>query len=159
MLALITTVLLSVKSDQLSYDKIMNSFGFNPELLSFPSLSSLPSISNPLKGLTSKLNLEPDEEAPEGASEAESEFDDNVSDIDPNDFTMEMDPSVNTDLDNLVNSYLNQEVPSSSNEQPSIGGASPMKPAHSENSLPPQQASDNEHITSSQLAEMFEHLT
>lgn len=154
MLSILATVLLSVKSEQLSYDKIMNSFGFNPELLSFPSSissslsTSLSSIPNPLKGLTSKLNLEPDEHAPEAASEAESEFDDNVSDIDPNDFTMEMDPTVDTDLDNLVNTYLNEDSPTQppTTQQPSV------PEEH-------QTANNEEHITSEQLAQMFEHLT
>jgi hypothetical protein len=153
MLAILATVLLSVKREQLSYDKIMNSFGFNSELLSFPSSissslsTSLSSISNPLKGLTSKLNLDADEHASEAASEAESEFDDNVSDIDPNDFTMEMDPTVDTDLDNLVNTYLNEDTPSTNK----------MLTKQTQQT-PTEQANDEEHITSEQLAQMFEHL-
>ncbi len=154
MLAIVTTVLLSIKREQLSFDKIMNSFGFNPELFSFPSMPSLPTISNPLKGLMTNLDLdlEPDpDNYTETASEAESEFDDNVSDIDPNEYVTELDPTVTSDLDSLVNNYLQEDTPS---PQQSLDKQQPQTQI-----LPPQQANDEEHITSEQLAQMFEHLT
>ena len=144
MLSIVTTVLLSVKREHLSFDKIMNSFGFNPDLFSLPNLSDLPTISNPFKGLTTKLDLEPDDHT-EAASEAESEFDDNVSDIDPSDYVTELDPTVTSDLDSLVNNYLQEDTPSQQALSP-------------QQALPPQQANDEEHITSEQLAQMFEHL-
>lgn len=155
MLAILTTVTLSIKREHLSFDKIMNSFGFNPDLFSLPSLPSLPTISNPLKGLTAKLDLEADDTT-EAASEAESEFDDNVSDIDPSEYVTELDPTVTSDLDSLVNSYLQE---GSSHADPARSPQSPHAPLIADQSLPPQQANDEEHITSEQLAQMFEHLT
>lgn len=125
MLAILFTVLLSVKKNDLSFEKIINSFGFNADIFDF---------TNPFAGLTSNLNL--DSPNTDITSEADSEFDDNVSDIDPNDYITEMDTSVNNDIDNLFDNYLQE------NNEPT----------------PPTQASENEHITSQQLAKMFEHL-
>ena len=74
---------------------------------------------------------------------AKSSWKYNVSDIDPEDYVTEIDTSVNNDIDNLVNNYLDEDIQTTDTTK---------------QSLPPQSASDDEHITSQQLAEMFEHL-
>lgn len=139
MLAIVVITLLSVKRQNLNFDTIMNSFGFNPELFKFdiPSLPTMPSLSSLSSPFNDITTLTEDETT----SEAESEFDDNVSDIDPNDYITDMDPTVNSDIDDLVNNYLQEEQPTSS----------VVTESH-------KQANEEEHITSEQLAEMFQHL-
>ena len=131
MLAILGVILLSIESGQLGYDNIMNSFGFNPDLLKF-------NIKNPfknrLKNLTGKFDLEPEDKDDVKSEAEESEFDDNVSDIDPNDYITEMDSTVNNDIDKLVNSYLNEDAP------------------------PATSTKNDEHLTSEQLAKMFDNL-
>ena len=144
MLSTVVITLLSVKRKNLNFDTIMNSFGFNPELFKF-NMSSLPSLPS-LPSFQDYQSI-PTLSEEETASEAESEFDDNVSDIDPNDYMTDMDLTVNNDIDDLVNSYLQEDQPQTSHNQASQPQATPT-----------EQANDNEHITSEQLAEMFEHL-
>lgn len=145
MLAIMGVTLLSIDKSDLSFDAIMNSFGFNPQLFTLPSIQ-LPTLSNPFSSLTSSLNLDAPNQQ-DATSEAESEFDDNVSDIDPNDYIAEMDATVNNDIDNLVNNYLQEDTP----------------PLQSQTHAPPSQLQQNsqtteEHLTSDQIAQMFSHL-
>lgn len=139
MLAILGTVLLSVKGENLSYTKIMDSFGFNADFLSFNF-----NFENPFSGLTSKLELDADDEdeRTEIASEAESEFDDNVSEIDPNDYISELDPTVNLDIDSMMSNYMNQNSNPIQNANPNLS----------------QSADQNQQEASEQFAEMFNDL-